>query len=68
MKKYIIESNLYLRQVDNDSSLIYDYIVKIHRHHNTIDYITQIENVGDIVIDNNSIFWLIVYNEQVLGF
>ncbi|EGT0000919.1 GNAT family N-acetyltransferase [Clostridium perfringens] len=68
MKDYFIEQNLYLKFMDNDDPIIKDYIIKIHKHHNTIDTITQIENVCDFKISDNSLFWVIVYKDKIIGF
>ncbi|ELC8454593.1 GNAT family N-acetyltransferase [Clostridium perfringens] len=68
MKDYFIEQNLYLKFMSNDDPIIKDYIIKIHKHHNTIDTITQIENVCDFKINDNSLFWTIVYEDRIIGF
>ncbi|XZM35262.1 GNAT family N-acetyltransferase (plasmid) [Clostridium perfringens] len=68
MKDYFIEQNLYLKFMDNDDPIIKDYIIKIHKHHNTIDTITQIENVCDFKISDNSLFWVIGYKDKIIGF
>ncbi|NGT46626.1 acetyltransferase [Clostridium perfringens] len=68
MKDYFIEQNLYLKFMSNDDPIIKDYIIKIHKHHNTIDTITQIENVCDFKINDNSLFWIIVYEDRIIGF
>ena len=68
MKDYFIEQNLYLKFMNNDDPIIKDYIIKIHKHHNTIDTITQIENVCDFKINDNSLFWTIVYEDRIIGF
>lgn len=68
MKDYFIEQNLYLKFMNNDDSIIKDYIIKIHKHHNTIDTITQIENIYDFKINDNSLFWTIVYEDRIIGF
>lgn len=68
MKDYLIEQNLYLKFMDNDDPIIKDYIIKIHKHHNTIDTITQIENVCDFKISDNSLFWVIGYKDKIIGF
>ncbi len=61
MKDYFIEPNIYFKFMENDNQIIRDYIIKIHKHHNTIYTITQIENIYDFKINNNSLFWTIVY-------
>lgn len=38
MKYYFIKQNLYLKFINNDDQIIKDYIIKIHKHHNTIDF------------------------------
>ncbi|BDU93164.1 TPA: GNAT family N-acetyltransferase [Clostridium perfringens] len=68
MKYYFIEANIYLKFMKNDNQIIRDYIIKIHKHHNTIDTITQIENIYDFKINNNSLFWTIVYEDRIIGF
>lgn len=68
MKDYFIEQNLYLKFMSNEDPIIKDYIIKIHKHHNTIDTITQIENVCDFKINDNSLFWTIVYEDRIIGF
>lgn len=68
MKDYFIEQNLYLKFMDNDDPIIKDYTIKIHKHHNTIDTITQIENVCDFKISDNSLFWVIGYKDKIIGF
>ncbi|WP_415275038.1 GNAT family N-acetyltransferase, partial [Clostridium perfringens] len=60
--------NLYLKFMSNDDPIIKDYIIKIHKHHNTIDTIKQIENVCDFKINDNSLFWTIVYEDRIIGF
>ena len=68
MKDYFIKQNLYLKFMNNDNPIIKDYIIKIHKHHNTIDTITQIKDVTDFKINDNSLFWTIVYEDRIIGF
>ena len=68
MKDYLIEPNIYLKFMKNDEPIIVDYIVKIHKHHNTIDTITQIKNISDFKIGDNSLFGVIVFKNKIIGF
>ncbi|XZH89579.1 GNAT family N-acetyltransferase [Clostridium perfringens] len=68
MKDYFVKQNLYLKFMNNDDPIIKDYIIKIHKHHNKIDTITQIKNISDFKINDNSLFWTIVYEDRIIGF
>lgn len=68
MKDYFIKQNLYLKFMNKNDLNIKDYIIKIHKHHNTIDTITQIKNVSDFKIGDNSLFWVIVFKDKIIGF
>lgn len=68
MKDYFIKQNLYLKFMNNDNPIIKDYIIKIHKHHNTIDTITQIKDITDFKINDNSLFWTIVNEDRIIGF
>ncbi|MEE0699199.1 MAG: GNAT family N-acetyltransferase [Bacilli bacterium] len=67
-KEYVIDENIILKPVPNNDDIVYKYIIKMHEHHNNIDNICPVQDVKRFNKMDNSVFWLIYYNNEIVGF
>jgi GNAT superfamily N-acetyltransferase len=67
-KEYIVDEKICLRPIKNDESVLKDYIIKMHNHHNSLDNISPVKNIDQFEKTENSVFWLIYYENKIIGF